>query len=473
MAEKVPIPQFIKGIVRESAVDHYLSPQDSVELSLNLHGDTIGSMKLRKGLTLLGTQLVDNTAILGMGQYRNNAGSNYKALAKVGTVVMAYDGASWTNVRTALTATSKARFTNFVDYAFMVNGTGNEVCSTYNGSSSFGSVNVASLPAGDFIDNYRSRIWVAQSTTDKVYYSDVVTTNNTITGGTAFIQVSPQDGEKITGLTRHARALLVFKNNHIYRIFSINSTDPDPTINVGTYSQESIIEGKDGISYHHPTGFYNFVFDGEQKEISRPIIDVIKAIPRSYYESISGWVDDDHKYWSIGDITLDGIAFTNVVCRYTISTQVWTLYSYGTEIRSAALYDNGTDLIQLVGDDDGNVLKFDVGNTDNGTPIYYDLQTHWMTFTASKVTGKTFSELATLHENAKGSNISYQLDIDKGSQWRAVSQIKKDLQQVDTIDAKDFIRIRFRFAGNSSGTPFSFKGWELHNFTVDGETKKN
>lgn len=472
MSEKLSLPPYTKGMVRESAVDSPLSPTDSVELSMNLHGDVIGVMKLRKGITLLGSQIAASTPVLGIGNYRNNAGTTYRALAHVGTQTYAYNGSSWSSVRNSLVSGSKARFTNFVDYTFMVNGNGaaGDAIKTYDGST-FGTTNTASLPKGDFIENYRSRIWIADNSVDKLYYSDVVTTSNTITGGTSFIQISPADGEKIRGIKRTDRSLLVFKENHIYRVYNVNSTDPDPSINRGTYSQDSIIESKAGIHYHHPSGFYDYVDGGEQKEISRPIIDIIQAIPRSYYDSVSGWSDDDHIYWSIGDITLGGITFSNVVCARTLSTEVWTIYSYGSEIRSAGLYDNGTTLSQLVGDDNGNVLQFNTGNTDNGSPIRYDLQTHWLYLSQLKTTRKSLSEIATLHENAQGGNLTYQLDTDSANVWRPIGTIKKELVQIDSINAKEFIRIRLRLSGNSSGSPFQFRGWEFLNLLVGGETK--
>lgn len=472
MSDKFSLPPYSKGIIREAAVDSSLSPVDSLELSLNLHGDTIGAMKLRKGMTLLGSNL-GASPVLGIGNYRNNAGTTYRALALMGTALYHFDGSSWSSIRTSLVSGSKMRYTNFVDYTFMVNGSGSngDDIKTYNGTA-IGTTNVASLPKGDVIENYRSRIWVGDASTDKLYYSDVVTTSNTITGGSSFIQISPQDGEKIRGLKKTSRALLVFKENHIYRVFNINSTDPDPTINRGTYSQDSIIESKTGIHYHHPSGFYDYVDGGVQREISRPIIDIIQAIPRSYYESVCGWADDDHLYWSIGDITLGGVTFSNVVCVRTLSTEAWTVYSTGSEIRSAGTYDDGTTIHNLVGDSSGNVLKWGVGNTDNGTPIFYDLQTHWLYLSEVKTSRKSFTELATIHENAQGGNLSYQLDTDLPNKWRSIGELKKDLNQIDNVNAKEFNRIRFRFSGNSVGSPFIFRGWELLNLLIGGETKK-
>ena len=462
------LPELKNGIVREAAVDEFIVPKDSVELAINMHFDRIGAVMRRPGVTKLGDTISSGNPVLGMGVFRNNAGTVHAALAKVDTVVYANTGSGWTSVRTGLTASTKARFTTFADYVYMVNGnnTNNNgaALGTWSGSGSFGTTNDGDLPDGDFIENYRSRIWVADNSVDKVYYSDVVATNNAITGGTSFIQISPNDGEKITALKRHSRALLVFKQNHIYRIFSISSTDPDPAIFRGTYSQESVVESKDGIYYHHPTGFYKFVFDGEQEEISRPIIDVVKAIPRSKFEDIVGWSDEDHVAWEIGDITLDGISFTNLVCRRTISTQVWTIYSYPFEVRSAALYDNGSDLFNLLGGSDGSVYKYDVGNGDNGSDIFFDLITHWMYLTEDRSLQKTLTKIKAYTENAVGVNVSFQLDGDSqqktNNAWRPIRGIQKNLADTLSLNASNFTRIRFRFSGSSKGTPEIFRGME-------------
>jgi len=466
---KFSIPTPNDGILREAAIDQILVPSNTIEEAINLHFDAIGAVTLRQGLTIIGAQVELGSPILGMANYVNNAGDTYRLLAKVNTSVYAYNGSSWSSVRSGITASSKARFTNFLDLTYMVNG--KEAVQTYDGST-FGTTNVASLPtAADTVENYRSRIWAGDSATDKLHYTDVVTTSQTITGGTSFIQVAPQDGEKLRALKKHPRALLAFKDNHIYRIFSTSTADPDPSHFRGTFSQESVIEDKGGISYHHPSGFYEFVFDGQQREISRAIIDIVQAIPRSYYADVSGWVDDNHRYWSVGDITLGGIDFTNVVCRYTVSTQVWTVYSYGSEIRSAVIYDAGTTRVVAVGDDVGNVLTFDSGTTDNGTSIFYSLITHWLYFTELKSTYKTLTEITTLHEKANGGNLSYQIDSDRTNIWRPIGQLSQDISQVNSLNATNFRRIRFRFHGNSSGSIFQFRGWEPLNMIVTGETK--
>lgn len=465
------LPPIQNGVIRSAAVDDVLVPENTCQFAMNLNFDSIGVITLRKGITKIGATISAGNTVLGMTNYKNNAGTNYKLLAKVDSSVYSYNGVTWSIVRGGLSASSKARFTNFVDYTFMVNGNGGLVCSTYNGSGSFGSTNVASLPKGDCIENFRSRIWVADSSSDKVYYSDVVTTSNTITGGTEFIQISPQDGESITALKRHSRALLVFKQNHIYRIYSINSVDPDPMISVGTYSQESVVSAKDGIYYHHSSGFYKYVDGGQQQEISKPIDDIVKAIPRSYWSNVSGWADDDHVYWSIGDITLDGITYNNFVVSYTISTQIWSHSCYSVEIRSACEYDNGTTKINVVGDNTGIAYEFNSGNSDNSSPINFDLQTHWIYFTQLRSDNKSFTEMAVNHENANGSQISYRINKDKDSTWKPIGEIEKDLYDIKKVNAKNFSRIKFRLSGNSIGSQLVLRGFEILNMVTNPALK--
>ena len=170
----------------------------------------------------------------------------------------------------------------------------------------------------------------------------------------------------------------------------------------------------------------------------------------------------------MGDITLDGIAYANVVCRYTISTQVWTLYSYASEIKRSALYDNGTLLRLIVGDENGYPFVFDSGLTDNGTPIFYDLQTHPLYFTSTKMTEKEITEISAVHENAQGAYISHKAD---NGNWSKPLTITKDIVQAFTTSAK-FKKIRLRFSGNSIGNSLIFRGFELLRLLTVGEKKK-
>ena len=85
-------------------------------------------------------------------------------------------------------------------------------------------------------------------------------------------------------------------------------------------------------------------------EISKRISDFIKAIPRDNYEKIVGIYDNfDSIKWYVGSVKVGGgTTYSNCVLRYTISTQVWTVYDYsGFDITALIEYDDGSSINQI------------------------------------------------------------------------------------------------------------------------------
>src|SRR5690606_2139719 len=132
--------------------------------------------------------------------------------------------------------------------------------------------------------------------------------------------------------------------------YGATSLDAYPAYNVGTFSQESIVETKTGIFFHHSSGFYQFDYGSQPVEISRRIIDFVQAIPRAAHADITGvYAGFDAVAWSVGQVTVEGVVYANCVLRYTISTQVWTVYDYpGIIIPANIYYDDGTNLNHLL-----------------------------------------------------------------------------------------------------------------------------
>lgn len=462
------VSDFTNGLVTKGAISDSQFPLNAVQESVNFHFDRIGCATLRAGTTRLGNQLSGN--ILGLYEFRDSgSGSNNQIIAVNGTVAYYLSAGTWTSKRTGLTSGSKARFSTFLDYVFMVNGT--EATAIWDGAAGNNFLttgNAASAPTGKFIENFRSRMWIAGNSTypDRLYYSDlpssvttpVIVWNTDVATGN-WIDISPSDGENITGLQRDKSSLLVFKNNHIYRVFSVGETEPDPKINVGTYSQESIVDTKEGVFFHHPTGIYQYA-DGSLAYISQPISDFLQNVSASEYANVCGWTDGDHVFHALGNITVGGVAYTNVVTRYTISSKVWTVYSYPTRFKVSSPYNDGTNLYRLVGDDSGNVLKTDTGLTDNGTPIFYSLVTRPYTFDGLFSTRKNISKMSIIHEGGQGSSFTFRVDADNENEWKKLEQITKKVPTPFTCDIKGN-KIFFRLQGTSEGEPFTFGGFEV------------
>lgn len=458
------------GLMCEGAVSENRMPLDACTESVNFHFDKIGSATLRKGTTRLGDKLTGT--ILGLYEFRDSgSGSNNQIITVNGTKVKYLSTGTWTDKRTVTTGL-KTRFTTFLDFVWMVNGT--DATAIWSGAAADSFVttgNAASAPIGQFIENFRSRVWIAGNSTypDRVYFSSlpsaeatpIVTWDTSATTGD-WIDISPSDGDNITGLKRSKRALIVFKRNHIYRIYTISETDPDPQINVGTYSNESIVETKSGLFFHHPTGFYSLL-DGGVQEISKPIIDIVNAITVANYSKICGWQDGDHVYWSVGDVTIGGIAYSNLVVRYTISTQTWTHYSYPTQLLFASDYNDGSTIFRLTGDEDGNVLKMDTGKTDNGTGINFSLIHRWQTLDGLLSTKKNVDKLLFSHTGGAGTIVQWQEGKDHVNAWQSLD---RSFGEYDTgYNAPDIegSKIRFRVTGTSVGEPFEYRGFEIIN----------
>jgi len=357
----------------------------------------------------------------------------------------------------------------------MINGNAGDTPVTSNGGA-FGTTDVpATFPAGDFIEaGFDNRVWIADSSLDILYYTDLV--QLTITGTsyvspltfditTNFItKFSPQDGESITGLFRVPKALLLFKQNHIYRVYGISNVDPYPAYNVGTYSQESIVQGKDGIYFHHSSGFYKFTYNSQPTEISRRVSDFVKAIPRTSYDDVIGIYDGfDAIKWSVGAVTVEGVTYSNCQMRYSISTQVWTVYDFAnTSITAMVRYDDGTTIEQVTGTSTGLVGKLDSGTTDFGSAIYYEFIDRWRSYTEMYSHTKTISGLAVLNENAGGSLVQYQTDKEQTNKWHDVGTLKENYAGLFPNEVtKYFSMIRWRIRGNTTGTQIVFNGIEI------------
>lgn len=459
------------GLITEGSVSEDRMPPNALTESLNFHFDRLGSATLRKGTTILGNAV--GGSCLGLYEFRDSgSGSNNQIIQVNGTTAYYLAAGTWTSKRGSLTVSAKARFTTFLDFVWMVNGADATAIWDGNPANSFVTTgNASGAPIGQFIENYRSRVWIAGNPTypDRLYFSSlpsavatpVVTWNTDVATGN-WIDISPSDGENITCIKRTMLSLLVFKNNHIYRVYSISETEPDPKINLGTYSGESVVETKDGIYFHHPIGFYkyNYLRHGSVQELSKPIQDIVDNISAANYTKICGWTDGDHIYWSVGNVTIRGITYNNLVVRYTVSSKAWTHYSYPSQILFASSYNDGSVLYKVVGDNAGNVLKMNTGTTDNGTPLSYSLVHRWENSDGLLSTEKNSTLILVGHDGGGGSNVNYQLGGDNVNDWtKAIGQLKDhDTGFQKRIMARKY---RLRVSGQSKGEPFVYKGYEI------------
>lgn len=404
----------------------------------------------------------------------NIQGGVKKLYSQVGTDISYWNGSTWATARTT-TVSTKARYSQFLNYLYMVNGT--DALQASNGGAFSAAANFVPatvMPVGDYISaGFEGRIWIASKVNDALYYSDIVqftppSTYSITYTATNFIQnLSPQDGQSITGLFRVPRALLVFKQDEIFRVYSASNVDPFPAYNVGTYSQESIVQTKVGLYFHHSSGFYQFnytAYNSQPIEVSRRVIDFVRAIPRTSYENVVGIYDgQDAVKWSVGPVTVEGVTYANCQMRYTISTQIWTIYDYAANnITALVRFDNGTTIEQVVGTSSGVVGKLDSGTTDLGLPIYYDFIDRWRSFTEMYAHAKNISGVMVLSENAGGAALQYQVQKALPNVWHPIDTVNENFASLfPNASTDDFNAVRLRLSGNTVGTSIIVHGIEL------------
>jgi hypothetical protein len=399
------IRDFLGGMITE--VSDYRMPDNAMRLIQNMDTDIIGSLRVRKGTTVIGNQVQDNKNCLGLYNFRDSgAGTNNRQIACFNNVgdtnsVVYYNLAGvWTAVggASSFTAGAKFRFVTFTDLVFIVTSAFSTPV-TWNGAgaSAVANTQVVSAPSGQFINVFKSRVYIASTSAkpDRVFFSSIIDTNGNITWNTTddYLDVNPSDGQNITGITNNGTLLLIFKDRAMYR-WNGSSTDADLIVDVGCSSQESIANRNGQTYFFNPFGVY-VTTGGFPQVISKPIQRWIDAISGSYYANVAGVCDDDHYYCSIGDVTVDGESFENVVLVYEISSQNWSVRTYPEQVRLFANYieSNNTANV-MIGNDDGDVQRFDYGSTDAGVVIPYKVRTKRVDFTGGSFAfDKMFSEV--------------------------------------------------------------------------------
>lgn len=399
--------------------------------------------------------------ILGLHQFIDTPpGTDSQLVVKASDTIYRLNGSTWTSIDATRSSTEKERFVNALDYMFYTNKT--DGMKTYNGST-VGTTNAVNAPAAEFLEYYKNLVYAVSTTqyADIVYTSSLPTIAGAITWDTTndYFRVTSGDGEGITGVKRWGAELLFFKRNSLFRHFGVG-VDPDPLYNIGTYSHESIVPTQDGLYFHAPPGI--FVYQGGKPQlISRPIDDFMRNVSRSNFTEIAGWNDSDHIYHSLGDITIGGVTFSNVVSSHTISSQVWTLYSYSVRILRGINYDTGTSIEQVVGDTDSNVYQFNTGNSDNGADIFYLLRTRYIEFGGLISNTATITSLAAICEKADGGTLSWQRDDEDQNTWHSIAELTKFVWISGSNFRINGHRIRFQLSGSSKNDPWIFNGIEI------------
>jgi hypothetical protein len=411
-------------------VNPNLVPDNCVDLGLNVDFDEeLGSAVSRLGTAIVGAQLVDNKSVLGLFQHVDQADSTKNKLfaainASNDLTSVIYDVTAGSTSLTGDTASLKCRFCNYNGDTLRLNGT--DAPKAYNSTSwitSGGVFDLANMPTGyKFAKVFLSRVylWGNASSPYTLAFSGILTSGTVSwSSGNGTVEIEPEDnGGEATGLGKVPGYILIFKRRSMHR-WNFDSAFPEELVGIGAYSQESIVEGGGLCAFfsdssENARGFY-LTNGGRPQPISHDVPKNIKKFIDAISSSatIAGWATDRGFAWSVGDLTVDGETFSNVVLRYNRLVDQWSVRSYPTEFKCFAPYVvSGVNTI-VGGDDDGTIYRIDKCGTysDNGTAIRYKLRTRHEDFGSNNL--KELTDKAVVRgKNLQGATISIIPDED-------------------------------------------------------------
>jgi len=193
------------------------------------------------------------------------------------------------------------------------------------------------------------------------------------------------------------------------------------------------------------------------------------------YEHIAGGCDGKHYFCSIGDVTISGRTYQNVVLRYSIQSQEWAVLSYPTQPRVFSNYVDGTAIKLCYGDDVGNIIQID--STDfkdnySGTTaaIAYEIDTRDIFQPLKGAKKSVRDKIIILSEGSSGANVMYRTDSFLESDWKNIhnGEIREKNQVISNLNLPEFRYLRLRIKGASTTVRFKLLAIEIPNYAVYG-----
>lgn len=449
-----------KGVYQD--VGESLSPENSCKLNLNLDSDKIfGELIVRPGTTIIGSQIIDNKPILGLHNFRDTVGSGSKLFAVVsdGTNNDIYDVLTGAKSLENDTKDLKTRFLTFLDSCLRLNGT--DAPKAFNGTSwitTGGAFDLANMPTlAKYALEFKDRVYLSgfSDNPDIVRISGIANaTTRTIswTVDNRFITLEQEDGGGgITAMAKVPGYVLFWKKRTMKR-YDGSSAFPEDMVNQGAPSQEAVVVSAQTAWWVNENGAWASQ-GGTPKKISTHTVDsLIKSISATNLLNVAGGTDDDeHVYWSFSSVEINGETYTNIVLKYNILQNTWDIRKYPTLHRVYTKYvdSNGDDFL-IFGDDDGTIQKLNIGVSDNGTSIFWALETQDLTF-GYRMFIKSISRIGFITENVSNGIVKWR-NTSRPEDWKQIGSIKKELEVFDKLDLRG-TRYNFKISGSTNTGP--------------------
>lgn len=478
---------FSAGRITTYSANNALIPKNSAYFSQNVNFDeVVGSVKVRPGTTAMYGVVASNKTPLGLNEFVGSGFTPNLLLSVYSGATNAslyyYDGTWHTSTLTTLSNTAKNRFAQLGGKIFRVNGVDamNESIdgNTWTTTNSITTV----LPA--YIYKFKSRLLVSgySSFKDRVYFSSIINQNaspfltwniDPTTGD--WIDINPDDGDQVVGFSDASDLLLAFKTKAFYRLNVVTkSVDTENIYNVGATSQEAIDKCQGMVYFFSGDAIYR-TNGGFPEQISRlGVQDFIDNIPQDNWKDVTIGHDTWNVYVSIGTVTLNNLydtyknrdTYTNVVLKFSVRDQNWSIHNYPTQLKFFARYTDSNGRKTRFAGTDGYVQTLNLGQTDRGTPIFYRLETQELEWGNRSQNDSFTDKLVVYSDNGLSSKIQYQIE-DKD--WKNIDydDMNKTVNVMNNINISGKY-FKIAWFGISTGKPPLLHGFFFDDFSNEG-----
>lgn len=380
----------------------HLLPSGVFSLIQNAIVDS-GNIRKRNGTTATASALGAHP-ILGIDSYQPVAGTKYLFACLDGSSnaqLYYWTGTgNWTALGSANIAPGQSM--NFVQASNILFGFNGTDVVTVDASLTY-TKDPATVPLGKVAAWFHNYLFVGGTATNpnRLYFSNLG--NPTVFSPSDFVDINPNDGDEITGMTVFNDQLYVFKNNTIWSISGFSGSTFSATtaagqntnsqiFGYGTPSHQSIVvTGKDmyylsfsgGIPHFRSFVQTSFATSLEHGVVSWDVEGTMEGLSKAHMSAVAGIYDGKFVYWSVPDGASSSnnliLAFHPEVTRkspYGIMRS-WVKWT-GINASQFALSDLSGQETIYYGDatTGGNVFRLNDPSvfTDNGVAVVMDVR---------------------------------------------------------------------------------------------------
>ena len=529
-AEPLVMRDFSGGI--NTNITSGLSNPNILRYVVNMYNDgslsKTGALTSRYGFTNLSSSAnrsIDDDIVSVVpadeivGLYSYNVNKLIAAVTLIGasqTRLYSFNTDFWTEIGTTpitVGSTEPTRFTSYDDGTIMwVFATFTNSIRSWNSTSTandWGTTHLSGAPStASIVKIFKGRIYIANGNPE-IYYSNFadITTGVFSWTSTNIIRSNVNNnGDTVTGLEVNGTQLLIFFNKSLFT-FDGESLQSEPLFQYGALNQE-VIQTIDGVTFfcgEDESGLGVWVYSGSFPEkISDPIKEFLTAANMSLAavpNELGSWQSGSNYYLSIGDVTLEGVLYPNIVLVYSNISKSWTTVSIDKQSGTKNNYFKFSTTLLRVGSI--NQVNFTILEPDRrqstaiiaGTPLGLTsddniacnpVQWYPSTEIGDDVEGATNNPIKILiqtHELEHGSRsrlktvnkfnvfasgnygfVTVNMRVNGGA-WINLGKLTG--KTTTFSPAKKGNYFEYQLIGSNTGEPFVFEGFDFFNVTID------